>query len=116
MHYKNGRAAQEADPVLVKDWQGKVRVGIIYGLQSGSETCNGTVAVTVPGATLSVCVNVKDCYHADDAWAALEADPKMNVAGATPTPAEAAPTPPAWGLPVSAPTQDTADQPPQVSN
>lgn len=70
MHYKNGREAREGDPVVGKSFNGQPVVGILIDTTAALECCNGTV-VRPLGLPLS-CVNVKDFYHAEDAFAALE--------------------------------------------
>lgn len=70
MHYKNGREAKEGDSVIGKAWVGKQRVvaGTIHSLNAGSQTCNGQVAVSIPGGVVQVCVTVGDFVHAEDAY------------------------------------------------
>ena len=66
MHYKNGREAQEGDPVVGMPQYGtKVYAGTIIDINPGSETCNATL---LRGAGPPVIfINVKDFYHAEDA-------------------------------------------------
>jgi len=75
MHYKNGRQANEGDPVLLKDYTGKVITGTMHSLNPGSESCNASVAVVVPGGVNQfTCVTVGQCFYAEDAFNAIEAD------------------------------------------
>lgn len=74
MHFKNKRPAQNGDPVIAKNYQGKVVVGSIFNLNPGSQTCNCDVAVIIPGGTqVLTCQTVGQLYHAEDALAAVEA-------------------------------------------
>lgn len=70
MHYKNGREAKVLDPVIVKEYGG-YRAGVIHSLNPGTTSCNAQVAW--PGITgiQNTCITVGDCYHAEDAFAAL---------------------------------------------
>lgn len=72
MHYKNGRAAQAGEPVIVpRDYNGKLTVGVIYNLREGV-TCNCDVAVIIPGGVAQlICQEVTQLYHAADAFAAI---------------------------------------------
>ena len=77
MHYKNGREAQEGDPVIGETFKGSgvFIAGTIHSLSPGSaSTCNCTVAVVVPGGVNQMtCRNVGDYYHAADAFKAIDA-------------------------------------------
>jgi hypothetical protein len=69
MHYKNGREAKEGDKIISVDYQKRVQVGVVLDLIAGSDTCNATLIRPI-GQPWSV--NLKDCYHAEDALAAIE--------------------------------------------
>jgi len=69
MHYKNGRAAQNGDKVLVVPSYGLPYVGILYDAVAGNDYCNGKVALT---ALSDPCPNLKECIHLDDALAAFK--------------------------------------------
>lgn len=69
MHYRNGRAAQNGDKVLVTPSYGLPYVGILYDAVAGNDYCNGKVALT---ALSDPCPNLKECLHLDDALAALK--------------------------------------------
>lgn len=88
MHYKNGRAAHIAEPVIVpRDYNGKLTVGVIYNLREGV-TCNCDVAVIIPGGVAQLtCQDVTQLYHAADAFAAIELQitcPAVEVAAPPP--------------------------------
>lgn len=67
MHYKNGREAREGDPVVGKDYAGKVRVGVIHTLQPGTLSCNAQMSYVLPGIVGTTCVTIGELYHAEDA-------------------------------------------------
>jgi hypothetical protein len=71
MHYKNGREAKENDPVVVKSYNGFI-AGKISRLNAGSNNCNGVVTFPVLGNSEGLCVTVSECYHAEDAYNAME--------------------------------------------
>src|SRR5208283_4662383 len=100
MHYRNGRQAQEGDPVIGETYKGSgvIIAGKIHGLLPGQTQCNCTVAVPVYGGTeQQTCRTVSDFYHAADAFAAIEA----TMAGSP-----AAPMPPG-GWPKCEPPQSS---------
>lgn len=71
MHYKNGRKAQEGDPVVYKQpYTGRVMAGNIVDINPGQESCNG-VLMRAAAPPLQ-CITVSDCYHAEDAYQAME--------------------------------------------
>lgn len=77
MHYKNGREAKEMDPVIVKTYD-RVMAGVLHSIRPSQTSCNGQVAYPVPGATYNLCETIGNMYHAEDAWAAIEAaQPKV---------------------------------------
>ena len=73
MHYKNGREAKEGDAVIFPpEYEGgTVRVGTLHSVQSKSDICNGQVATAMMGGVKHSYVNLKDGFHAEDAWKAL---------------------------------------------
>ena len=75
MHYKNGREAKENDPVIYRpDYpNAKVVAGTIHSLAADPNctTCNGQISTAIPGGFLTTCVTVGQCYHAEDALAAI---------------------------------------------
>lgn len=72
MHFKNGRAANEGDPVIFQDYGKNVKVGNITNLQAGQESCNcSVVAVTYGGTYTFTCQTVGEMYHAADGFNAL---------------------------------------------
>jgi hypothetical protein len=73
MHYKNGTPAKEGDAVIYKRWNGKIAAGTLHNTSAQSDTCNGVVAIPVPGGVAQDCVNIKDLYSAEEAFAAMEA-------------------------------------------
>ncbi len=80
MHFKNGRLAAEGDPVISHQYN-RVVAGTLHSLSEGSTTCNAILARPVPGGIDQRSVTVGDCYHAEDAFAAVEA--KLASAEAT---------------------------------
>ena len=73
MHYKNGKEAQDGDPVICQGYTGQLTVGKIHTLVPGSTACNCTVAEPVMGGvTQLTCRTVGEMYHAADAFAAIE--------------------------------------------
>ena len=60
MHYINGREAKEGDAVIVKSLYGtkQVRAGVIHSLNALAETCNGQVAVPIPGGIMQMSVTL----------------------------------------------------------
>ena len=81
MHYKNGRQAVENDPVICKPSYpgGRFVSGTIHTLSTdpNSTTCNGQVAYLMPSGIQNTSVTISDCYHAEDAYNAIE--PKINI-------------------------------------
>lgn len=88
MHYKNGTPAKDGDAVITKDWNGKVVAGTLHSTNAQSTTCNGQVAVAVPGGVLQGCFTVGEMFSAAEAFAAMEA--KLPVAAAPEPVADAA--------------------------
>lgn len=72
MHYKNGREANEGDPVIYLDsYKKKVVIGRIWSLSAGT-TCNCQVAQIIPGGVTHTCQSLNEMYHAEDALLAIE--------------------------------------------
>lgn len=71
MHYKNGREAHDGDPVVTK-FSDKVVAGVIHSLQPAQSTCNGQIAFIIPGGTVNWCVTAGECFHAEDAYNAMD--------------------------------------------
>jgi len=63
MHYKNGREAKIGDKILGKDSRGNPVAGVLVSASPGSTTCNGQI---VPFNSLTYCVTLGDCLHAED--------------------------------------------------
>lgn len=72
MHYKNGREAREGDPIIFKDYNGKVKSGSLHSTTVGTDTCNGQAAYAIMGGMSNACITLKECYHAEDAFLAVE--------------------------------------------
>lgn len=71
MHYKNGRAAQNGDKVmLIPTYAGPPVIGILYDATAGNDYCNGRIA---PISQTDPSPNLKECLHLDDARALLDA-------------------------------------------
>ena len=70
MHYKNGREAHEGEPVIAQSY-GKTYAGNIHSIVAGVSSCNAQIAYPVFGGMSHTCVTVGDCYHAEDAFAAI---------------------------------------------
>lgn len=68
MHYKNGRAANNGDKVVLIPSYGPPIVGVLYDAEAGNDYCNGKIA---PISMNDPCPNLKECLHADDVLAAL---------------------------------------------
>ena len=52
MHYKNGREAKNGDPVIAKNYAGKIVAGVIHNLiEQPGATCNCDVVTVIPGGT-----------------------------------------------------------------
>ena len=91
MHYKNGRPASFGDPVIFLGGNypnpSQPMGGVISALAAGTEgTCNCNVTYPVfGGVDSSTCMDVGQMYHAQDAWAAIEA---QNKAKTLPLPTE----------------------------
>lgn len=67
MHYRNGRVAQNGDPIIQIGGYGedvKINaVGILYDAKPGNDYCNGSIAPIqnpVTGACLCDCLHVED--------------------------------------------------------
>lgn len=74
MHFKNGRLAKQGDHVITKGYSGNVVTGVVFDLTGLENTCNCTVAVPIPGGVQTLtCQNLSTMYHAEDGFAALEA-------------------------------------------
>ena len=71
MHYKNGRVAKECDPVIHRDGS-RIIAGTIHSLNASAQSCTVPVAVPVVGGTVQQWVTVGHCYHAEDAFGAME--------------------------------------------
>ena len=71
MHYKNGRAAQNGDKVVLIPSYGPPIIGILYDAQAGNDYCNGRIAPVSPS---DPCPNLKECLHLEDVPTALQAD------------------------------------------
>lgn len=85
MHFKNGREAKENDQVICSaGGYGKVLAGTLHSLNAGVTSCNAQLAYAVPGAIYNACVTIGDCYHAEDALAAIT--PKVETATAAASP------------------------------
>jgi len=88
MHYKNGREAKAGDPVIKKDYNGNIQVGILLDMIPASHCCNATLLR--PAGMLPFEVKTDQCVHAEDGWTALNPPPQEPVAMAAPV---AAPSP-----------------------
>jgi len=65
MHYINGREAKLGDKVLMPgDQYNPPRVGVLFHIVAGTDTCNGKLARLEPNDPY---VNLKDCLHIEDA-------------------------------------------------
>jgi hypothetical protein len=82
MHYKNGRPANNGDPVVLISQYGPPVAGILYSAVAGNDNCNGRIAPTSPS---DPCPNLAECLHADDVRLATVPD-------STATPPETAAT------------------------
>jgi hypothetical protein len=71
MHYKNGREAKDGDFVIVEEGS-QIRAGKIHSLVAGCDTCNCQVSYPVMGGTSGTCTTISKCYHAEDAYKAIE--------------------------------------------
>ena len=69
MHYKNGREAKSGDPVVLRDFNNNIQVGLIFDLMSTSDTCNAQLQRPI-GQPLYI--TIKDSYHAEDALLAID--------------------------------------------
>lgn len=73
MHYKNGREAKEGDSIICKGYANQITVGKVHSLLAGTDSCNCTVAEAVMGGVQQLtCRNLKDMYHAEDAYNIIE--------------------------------------------
>lgn len=90
MHFKNGREAKDGDQAVWKNqYTGQIETGRLTDLNAKATSCN--VALARPLGAPIQCITVGECYHADDAFAAIEANqPAPAVAEAAP---EAQPAP-----------------------
>lgn len=73
MHYRNGRAAQNGDKIVMIGGYGNgaqlVALGVLYDAKPGNDHCNGQIApVQSPGTSVCLC----DCLHVDDLAAILK--------------------------------------------
>ena len=82
MHYKNGRPAQEADPVVAKIYGPKIVAGTLHSLIAGATTCNGQIAFPVPGGVNNIAITIGEAYHAEDAFRSLDAAMDNEIATA----------------------------------
>ena len=71
MHYKNNREAKEGDPVIIKEYN-NVYAGKLHSLNPGTNSCNAQIAYPIMGGFGNICVTVRNCYHAEDAFNAME--------------------------------------------
>ena len=76
MHYKNGRAAQNGDRVIIIPMYdgkavGAAVAGILYDAVPDNDYCNGRIAIT---SAYDPVANLKECLHADDVFAATIPD------------------------------------------
>jgi len=75
MHYKNGRTAQDGDPVVFLGYRKGVRVplaGTLHSTMPSCTSCNGQVAVPEFGGCQNQFVTIGEIYHAEDAFAAID--------------------------------------------
>ncbi len=86
MHYKNNREAHEGDPAITVSY-GTAIAGKLHSLMAGNTSCNAQIAYPTMGGIGNTCVTIGECYHAADAFAAIEATIAVPSAAATP-PAE----------------------------
>lgn len=64
MHYRNGREAQNGDPVVQIE-NGKVKqIGVLHDAKPGNDYCNGQILPTAFPGPVAACL--VDCLHADD--------------------------------------------------
>lgn len=81
MHYKNQREAREGDPVICKDRNNKITVGVVFNFRAADSTCSCDVTVIVPGwSQILTCRDVGEMYHAEDALQAIIMEPEMRKA------------------------------------
>ena len=85
MHYKNGTEAKDGDAVILKNSHGKIDAGTLHSLNAGCTTCNGQVAIAVPGGFKNEYVTIGEIYSAADAFQAMT--PMEGVGPASPEPA-----------------------------
>lgn len=69
MHYKNGRAANNGDKVVVFPSYGPPMVGILYDAVAGNDFCNGRLAAL---RTNDPTANLSECLHWEDVVSAVE--------------------------------------------
>lgn len=73
MHYRNGRMANNGDPVVQISTDGKgtiTHVGTLIGATPGNDYCNGTIADPVTQSFSGACMC--DCLHMEDVAALLK--------------------------------------------
>ena len=68
MHYKNGRAANNGDKVVMIPVYGQPVIGLLYDAVAGNDHCNGRIAAI---STNDLSPNLKEVLHWDDAKALL---------------------------------------------
>jgi hypothetical protein len=68
MHYRNGRAAQNGDKVVLIPSYGAPVIGILYDATANNDFCNGKLAPISPTNPMP---NLNECLHLDDVLAAL---------------------------------------------
>ena len=75
MHYKNGNEAREGDPAICRPDKDRsyTLAGKLHTLKPGLISCNAQLAVPIVGGVNNMCVTVGDCYHAADAYEAMDA-------------------------------------------
>lgn len=79
MHYKNGRAANNGDKIMLigdsrnPQWQRPV-AGVLYDATAGNNACNGMLAPF--GGGNHICPNLAECLHLEDALALLNVEVK----------------------------------------
>ena len=71
MHYKNHREAHEGDPVVGLNYA-KVVAGTLHTINASASSCNGRIAVTVPGGVEQLYCNIGDIFHAEDAFKSVD--------------------------------------------
>lgn len=69
MHYKNGREAKDGDFAIDSVSR---KAGIVKNCSAQSDRCNAHLYYPQFGGTTYTTVTLGECYHVDDAVAALE--------------------------------------------